>query len=137
MALPGLQSPQPRPLLEHKGQTLLSSPPRFTERKPARAPEKDNPAAPAERTAPLIERLPGMSDHMLRAYQTSARRVSENPGHPKHAAARRAVPQIEAEIRRRADALATPSGDPARAGDGLAAPERRKGEDRRRKRAPE
>ena len=56
-----------------------------------------------------------MTDHMLRAYQSSARRVSENPGHPKHAAALRAVPQIEAEIRRRADALAAPDGSKGKA----------------------
>ena len=73
---------------------------------------------------------------MLRAYQSSARRVSEDPAHPKHGAALRAVPQIEAEIRRRADALATPAGDPAPPGAGAAAPERRTG-DRRKKSRPE
>jgi hypothetical protein len=116
----------------------LSSPPRFTERKPARAPETEKPASSDGRTPPLAERLPDMTDHMLRAYQSSARRVSENPAHPKHGAALRAVPQIEAEIRRRADALAAPAGNPAAADAGLAAPERRKGGDRRKKkRAPE
>jgi hypothetical protein len=97
----------PRPsVLEHKGQTLLSSPPRFTERKPARAPENEKPASAAGPTAPLAERLVGMSDHMLRAYQSSAQRVSADPAHPKHAAAQRAVPLIAAEILRRTNAIA-------------------------------
>jgi hypothetical protein len=86
----------------------LSSPPRFTERKPARAPEKEKPASTAGPTAPLADRLPAMTDHMLRAYQSSAQRVSGDPGHPKHGAAVRAVPLIEAEIRRRTDSLGRP-----------------------------
>lgn len=88
----------------------MSSPPRFTERKPARASAKEKPATPADRTPPLSQRLPDMTDHMLRAYQSSAQRVSTDPAHPKHAAALRAIPQIEAEIRRRADGLAAPEG---------------------------
>jgi hypothetical protein len=116
----------------------LSTPPRFTERKQPSAPAAEEPDPSAGRTPPLAERLPDMTDHMLRAYQSSARRVSENPAHPKHGAALRAVPQIEAEIRRRTDALAPPADNPAAADAGLAAPERRKGGDRRKKkRAPE
>ena len=57
-----------------------------------------------------------MSDHMLRAYQSSTRRVSTDPAHPKHAAAVRAVPQIEAEIRRRAEALAAPGASKGKPG---------------------
>jgi hypothetical protein len=55
--------------------------------------------------APLSERLPDMSDHQLVAYQMSANRISGDPEHPKHSAALRAVPMIDAEIRRRATAL--------------------------------
>lgn len=47
-----------------------------------------------------------MTDHMLRAYQASTQRVSTDPAHPKHGAAVRAVPLVEAEIRRRTNALA-------------------------------
>jgi hypothetical protein len=95
----------------------LSSPPRFTERKPARAPEQESPASPAGDKQPLSERLPAMTDHMLRAYQASAQRVSTSPGHPKHAAALRAVPLIEAEIRRRTDGLAAPGDKKAKAAE--------------------
>jgi hypothetical protein len=51
--------------------------------------------------APLSQRLPEMSDHQLVAYQMSAQRISADPQHPKNAAALRAVPLIDAEIRRR------------------------------------
>ena len=75
----------------------LSTPPRTSERKRA-------PLAEATRE-PLIKRLPGMSDYQLSAYQASAHRISRDPAHPKYASALKAIPQIEAEIRRRADAL--------------------------------
>jgi hypothetical protein len=54
------------------------------------------------RLAPLAERLPLMSETQLLAQKASAHRLSQDPGHPKHAAALRAVPLIDAEIRRRA-----------------------------------
>ena len=94
----------------------MSTPPRFAERKPSRAPADDKPASPAGRTPPLSERLLTMTDHMLRAYQSSAQRVSTEPAHPKRAAALRAVPLIEAEIRRRADNLAAPGGEKGKPG---------------------
>jgi len=60
------------------------------------------------KTPKLSERLPGMSDFQLRAYQSSAGRISREPTHPKHGAATRAIPQIEEEIRRRAELLQDP-----------------------------
>ena len=66
----------------------------------------DTAASPLGPTPKLSERLPGMSDYQLRAYQSSAARISSDPAHPKHATAVRAVPQIEEEIRRRAALLA-------------------------------
>lgn len=92
----------------------MSTPPRMSERK--RAPIKQTPAnvvavpgnepvATIGKTPKLSERLPGMTDYQLRAYQSSAGRISREPTHPKHGAATRAIPQIEEEIRRRAALL--------------------------------
>lgn len=92
----------------------MSTPPRMSERK--RAPPHQTPAdvvvargnepvATIGKTPKLSERLPGMTDYQLRAYQSSATRISRDPTHPKHVAARRAIPQIEEEIRRRAALL--------------------------------
>lgn len=90
----------------------VSSPPRSSERKPARAqkPAADDAQSTSSsgKQAPLSQRLPGMSDYQLTAYQSSAARIGRDPEHPKHASARKAIPMIEAEIRRRADALSTP-----------------------------
>jgi hypothetical protein len=55
-----------------------------------------------------------MSDYQLAAYQSSATRIGNDPEHPKHASARKAIPMIEAEIRRRTDALRAPKADGAR-----------------------
>lgn len=93
----------------------MSTPPRFSERKPARASKAtstsdaaDSSASPSAKQPPLSQRLPGMSDYQLAAYQSSATRIGNDPEHPKHASARKAIPLIEAEIRRRADSLETP-----------------------------
>lgn len=59
----------------------------------------------AAKQLPLSQRLPEMSDFKLQAYQASANRISRDPEHPKTASATKAIPLIEAEIRRRADAL--------------------------------
>ncbi len=81
----------------------------MSERKRTPAPANDDTAVSSIGPAPkLSERLPGMSDYQLRAYQSSAIRISGDPAHPKHEAAVRAVPQIEEEIRRRAALLAGP-----------------------------
>jgi hypothetical protein len=83
----------------------LSTPPRRSERKRALAPSLANDHSSKSRIgkqAPLAERLPGMTDHKLVAYQMSAQRISGDPRHPKNAAALRAVPMIDDEIRRRA-----------------------------------
>lgn len=78
---------------------------------PAHAEPADNDTASRTvgKTPKLSERLPGMSDFQLRAYQSSAGRISREPTHPKYGAATRAVPQIEEEIRRRAALLEGPS----------------------------
>lgn len=71
----------------------------------------------AETTRPsLSKRLPEMSDYKLTAYQASANRISRDLEHPKNASATRAIPLIEAEIRRRADSLGAnpPAAKPAR-----------------------
>jgi len=47
-----------------------------------------------------------MSDFQLTAHQSSANRISRDPQHPKYASATKAIPLIEAEIRRRAAAPA-------------------------------
>lgn len=98
----------------------LPSPPRMSERKRASVPDSSKPEASApesskpetraqveaETTRPsLSKRLPGMSDYKLTAYQASANRISRDPEHPKNASATKAIPLIEAEIRRRAEAL--------------------------------
>jgi len=54
----------------------------------------------------LAERLPGMSDFKLSAYKASAGRIGLDPAHPKHGAARKAIPMIAAELLRRAAAAA-------------------------------
>lgn len=91
----------------------MSTPPSFSVRKTSRAPGKTATVQPAtddappprdEKRPPLSERLPGMSDYQLTAYQSSAARIANDPQHPKHASAVRAVPLIEEEIRRRAGA---------------------------------
>lgn len=103
MTLPGLTRPR-----ENKG-IHLSTPPRMSARKRTPAPANDDTFVSSIGPAPkLSERLPGMSDYQLRAYQSSAARISGDPAHPKHAAAVRAVPQIEEEIRRRAALLDAP-----------------------------
>lgn len=80
----------------------LSIPPRFSERKRAPAAVNDDTSVSRiGKQAPLSQRLPGMSDHQLVAYQMSAQRISSDPQHPKNADALRAVPLIDAEIRRR------------------------------------
>jgi hypothetical protein len=70
---------------------------------PAAVGKKD--AAPLK-LAPLSERLPTMSETQLLAQQASASRISRDPQHPKHAAALRAAPMIDAEIKRRASGAA-------------------------------
>jgi hypothetical protein len=81
----------------------------MSERKSTRAPANDDTAvSPLGKLPSLSERLPGMTDYQLRAYQSSAERFSRDPEHPKHASAVLAIPKIEAEIRRRATKLATP-----------------------------
>lgn len=81
----------------------------MSERKqtPARA-YNDTAISPIGKLPSLSQRLPGMTDFQLRAYQSSADRFSRDPEHPKHASAILAIPKIEAEIRRRATKLATP-----------------------------
>lgn len=88
----------------------------MSERKRAPAPDStpprpasDNATTAVGKTPKLSERLPGMTDYQLRAYQSSAARISREPTHPKHGAAVRAVPQIEEEIRRRAALLEGPT----------------------------
>jgi hypothetical protein len=79
--------------------SIRSRPP---ERK--RTPAADNDDTSVSRfgkQAPLSQRLPEMSDHQLVAYQMSAQRISSDPQHSKNADALRAVPLIDAEIRRR------------------------------------
>jgi hypothetical protein len=93
---------------------IVSTPPSSSVRKTSRAPGKtaivqpaadDNTPAPRDGNRPaLAERLPGMSDYQLTAYQSSTARIGSDPQHPKYASARRDIPLIEAEIRRRADA---------------------------------
>jgi hypothetical protein len=88
----------------------MSTPPRMSERTPVRAPEIQpaddaGETSPRAKLAPLSDRLPVMSDHQLIAYQASAARIGSDPGHPKHATARKAIPKIEAEIKRRANEL--------------------------------
>lgn len=82
----------------------MSTSPRTTERKRASvtkaASAKDAPRQP------LSKRLPGMTDKMLNTYQRTANSIVADAEHPKHATATRAVPMIEAEIKRRADGLA-------------------------------
>lgn len=81
----------------------------MSERKRTPAPANDDTSVgQIGKTPKLSERLPGMTDYQLRAYQSSAGRISREPTHPKHGAAVRAVPQIEEEIRRRAELLETP-----------------------------
>jgi hypothetical protein len=46
-----------------------------------------------------------MSDLHLTGLQSAARRISNDAKHPRQQSARKAIPLIEAEIRRRADAL--------------------------------
>lgn len=77
---------------------------------PSHAEPADNDTASRTvgKTPKLSERLPGMSDFQLRAYQSSCGRISREPTHPKFGAATRAVPQIEEEIRRRTALLADP-----------------------------
>ena len=90
----------------------LSIPPRFSERKRAPAAANDDTSVSRiGKQAPLLQRLPGMSDHQLVAYQMSAQRISTDPQHPKNADALRAVPQINAEIRRRTASLNNRSPD--------------------------
>lgn len=72
------------------------------------APANTDSAIPVSKTPPLAERLPGMTDYQLRAYQHSADRISRDARHPKHAAATRALPMIEAEIQRRSAELDRP-----------------------------
>jgi len=87
----------------------MNTPPRMSERKRAPAPANDDTAVSTiGKTPKLSERLPGMSDYQLRAYQSSSARISRELGHPKQAAAIRAIPQIEEEIRRRAELLEGP-----------------------------
>lgn len=87
----------------------MSTPPRASQPKRSPAPDNHDAAvAPIGKSPTLSERLPGMSDFQLRAYQSSADRFSRDPQHPKHAAAILAIPKIEAEIQRRAARLATP-----------------------------
>ena len=84
----------------------MSTPPRQAERKrvPA-APSADTSSSVTEKQPSLSERLPGMSDFKLSAYKASAARISRDTAHPKNGAARKAIPMIEAELTRRADAL--------------------------------
>lgn len=87
----------------------MSTPPRVSERKRTPVPANDDASVSAIGKAPtLAERLPGMTDFQLRAYQSSADRISRDTRHPRHGAAVRAIPKIEAEIRRRADEPDTP-----------------------------
>jgi hypothetical protein len=110
MNSPGLQRPPEKAI-------TMSTPPRFSERKPAAArntARASEDAAPASaKQLPLSQRLPGMSDYQLAAYQSSATRIGRDPEHPKHASARKAIPMIEAEIRQRADALRASKKDAA------------------------
>jgi hypothetical protein len=81
----------------------------MSERKQSPAPVNDDTAvSPLGKLPSLSQRLPSMTDHQLRAYQSSAERISREPEHPKHATAILAIPKIEAEIRRRTAKLATP-----------------------------
>jgi hypothetical protein len=89
----------------------LSTPPRQTDRK--RVPTAigaDTSGSVNDRQPSLSERLPGMSDYKLSAYKASAARISRDPAHPKNKAALKAIPMIEAELARRADALAPKGG---------------------------
>jgi hypothetical protein len=87
----------------------LSTPPRKPQRSRTPAPATGSaPLAAIGKTPTLSERLPGMTDQQLRTYQAVAGRISRDPDNARHAAANRAVPKIEAEIRRRADLLETP-----------------------------
>lgn len=97
-SLPGL----PRPQVEKPSN--MSSPPRFSERKPASAPARPiaEPETIAAKLPPLSDRLPKMSETQLRAYRASAQRVGKDAAHPKCAAALKALPLIDAEIGRRA-----------------------------------
>jgi hypothetical protein len=91
--------------------TSLSNSPRQTDRKrvPA-APDSDTSSSVTDKQPSLSERLPGMSDFKLSAYKASAARISRDTAHPKNGAARKAIPMIEAELIRRADALAPKGG---------------------------
>lgn len=98
--LPGLWRPIEKAI-------FVSTSPRKSERKRTPAPANDDTSVSRiGKQEPLSERLPGMSDHQLVAYQMSAQRISADPAHHKNAAAVRAVPMIEAELRRRAESLA-------------------------------
>jgi hypothetical protein len=90
----------------------LNIPPRPSarKRKPAAA-NDDTSVSRIGKHAPLLPRLPEMSDHQLVAYQMSAQRISDDPHHPKNADALRAVPHINAEIRRRTASLNNRSPD--------------------------
>ena len=76
---------------------------RVSQRQQSAAANDDSaPISPAPKARKLSDRLLDMSEQKLRAYQSSATRIAGDPQHLRHAAASRAVPQIEAEIRRRA-----------------------------------
>jgi hypothetical protein len=80
-------------------------------RAPVPRPENDDTSASSTtKLAPLSQRLPGMTDKQLVAHQMSAQRISRDPAHPKHAAALHAVPLIDAEFRKRAEALKAGAG---------------------------
>ena len=64
------------------------------------------------RRPPLSKRLPDMSDAQLTSLQKAATRISLDVEHPKRANATIALPLIDAEIGRRATALA--EGGPVR-----------------------
>lgn len=70
------------------------------------SPLADTTSSVLTKQQPLAERLPGMSDYKLSAYKASAGRIGLDPAHPKHGAARKAIPMIEAELLRRAGAPA-------------------------------
>ena len=89
----------------------MSNSPRQTDRKRVpTAPDADTSNSINEKQPSLSERLPGMSDYKLSAYKASAARISRDTAHPKNRAAHKAIPMIEAELNRRADALIPKNG---------------------------
>ncbi len=93
----------------------MGSPPQMR-RQPAPEPaadapdaESDSPLVPQAKRPPLSKRLPGMSDAQLVSVQSAAQRISQEEGHPKQAAARTALPLIEAEIGKRTEEPSDPS----------------------------